>query len=332
MNTAIYRWKCALLRILYARISFCAGQIWAFESPEESRTARLVVYRVDPDDRHGEIVSVVPFGVWVPKLTNTQGEHALFVMTRSALRQSVTKLISRSVPLPDVEGEYRYFMEEYRSGRVGLFSKRLQSSLGFYRQLEQAKHGQALPYSDSSTDTMPTDDHLLENREIVLCGVIDDTLANAVVMKLLYLQDQDHHAPITLHIESPGGSVSAGLAIVDTIDMITPPVRTCCHRLAGAMAAIIAAHGEKGHRLAGSDSKLSLNASYASYVAENATVQRGEVAKTNRILAEFVAKDAGRTLEEVALTMNSDVYFSAIQAKEFGLIDMIGRCRTLTDG
>ena len=70
---------------------------------------------------------------------------------------------------------------------------------------------------------MPTDDQLLENREIVLRGEIEDKLANVVVMKLLYLQDQDRHAPVTLHMESPGGSVSAGLAILDTIDLITSP-------------------------------------------------------------------------------------------------------------
>lgn len=143
MTTAIYRWKCAFLRLLYARILFCAGQMWAFESPEENRTASLVVYRVDADDRHGEIVAVVPLGVWVPTLTNMQGEHALFLMTRSALRRSVTKLLSRTAPLPDVEGEYRYFLEEYRSGRTGLFDKPLQWSLGFYRKQEEIKHEHA---------------------------------------------------------------------------------------------------------------------------------------------------------------------------------------------
>ena len=143
-------------------------------------------------------------------------------------------------------------------------------------------------------------------------------------MKMLYLQHLDRRAPITLHIDSVGGSVTSALAILDTIDNITPPVRTCCHRHAEAMAAIIAAHGAKGRRFAESGSTLSLIAAYG---VENATGQPGEVEKVNRVLAEFVAKDTGRTLEEAAQSIKSGVHFSAIQAKDFGLIDAIGRCR-----
>jgi ATP-dependent Clp protease protease subunit len=170
---------------------------------------------------------------------------------------------------------------------------------------------------------MPTDDQLLENRELVLRGVIDDKLANEVVAKLLFLQHKDGHAPITLHIDSPGGSVSAGLAIVDTIDYVSPPVRTCCHSLAAAMATIIAAHGARGYRLAGSDSKLLLS---EAYVDQNVTAQDGEVDKVNRILTEFVARDTGRSFEEVTWTIKAGAYLSASQAKDFGLIDAIGCC------
>ncbi|MGO8746193.1 MAG: hypothetical protein ACLQNE_09405 [Thermoguttaceae bacterium] len=138
MKTTIYRWKCALLRGLYARIPFCAGQMWRFESSEGRRNARLVVYHVDPDDRHGEIVSVVPSGVWVPVLTNTQGEHALFLLTRSALRQSVTKLISQNVPLPEVEGEYRPLVEGYLRERSGLWDRPLEHLLDVYGLIPSA--------------------------------------------------------------------------------------------------------------------------------------------------------------------------------------------------
>ena len=130
-------------------MSFNAGQMWAFELPEESRTARLVVYRVDHDDRHGEIVSVVPSGVWVPTLTNTQRDHALFPMTRTALRRSVTKLISFNAPLPDVEGEYRYLIDKYRSGEAGLFDKPLQLWLAIYRKEEEVRRGQAQTGTES---------------------------------------------------------------------------------------------------------------------------------------------------------------------------------------
>jgi ATP-dependent Clp protease protease subunit len=175
----------------------------------------------------------------------------------------------------------------------------------------------------ASTNPMPNDDQLLENREIVLRGVIDDKTAKVVVAKMLYLQHLDRRAPFTLHIDSLGGSVTSALGILDAIDKITPPVRTCCHRHAEAMAAIIAAHGAKGQRFAESESTLSLSAAYG---VENAMGQPGEVEKVNRILAEFVAKDTGRTLGEAGQSIKSGIHFSAIQAKEFRLIDAIRRC------
>ena len=179
-------------------------------------------------------------------------------------------------------------------------------------------------YRGGRAEPMPSDNQLLEHRELVLRGVIDDNLANEIVAKLLFLQHKDRHAPITLHIDSPGGSVSAGLAIVDTIDLVSPPVRTCCHGLAAAMATIIAAHGARGYRLAASDSKLLLSEAYAE---QNVTAQDGEVDKVNRILTEFVARDTGRSFEEAAWTIKAGAYLSASQAKDFGLIDAIGCCR-----
>ncbi len=169
------------------------------------------------------------------------------------------------------------------------------------------------------------EDRLLENREIMLCGEIDDDLAQKVVMKMLYLQHQDPHATITLHVGSPGGSVSSALAIYDTIDVIVPPVAICCHRFVAGMASIIAAHGAKGRRFAESDSTLSLSASYPAY---NFAGREEGVDKTNGILADLLAKDTGRSVEEVAATMEAGVCFSAIEAREFGLIDTIERCHT----
>jgi hypothetical protein len=151
MNSLLYRWKCALLRGLYARVPFRAGQMWGFESPERSRTARLVVYRVDADDRHVELVSVVPSGTWVPVLTNTQGEHALFLTTRSALRQSVTHLIARNATLPDVDGEYRYIISKYREGETGVFDRPLREWLEVYRLLDQRKQQVRKQDSDGQT-------------------------------------------------------------------------------------------------------------------------------------------------------------------------------------
>jgi ATP-dependent Clp protease protease subunit len=171
---------------------------------------------------------------------------------------------------------------------------------------------------------MSGDDVLLARRQVILHGIIiDDSTANVVVMKLLYLQNQDRHAPITLHIESPGGSVSAGLAIIDTIDQITPPVRTCCHGHVGSIATLIAAHGAKAERFAERGSRLSLS---EPYVSGNAVAKPGELEKTNRILAEFLANDTGRTLEDAARAMTCELCLSATQAKEFGLIDAIGQC------
>jgi hypothetical protein len=140
VKSTLYHWKCAVVRKLYARVPFAVGQMWAFEFSDRSPLARLIVYRTDPDERHGEIVSIVPSGVWVPVLSNTQDEHALFLMTRSALRQTVTKLISRDAPLPNVEGEYRRFLDGYRGGEAGVFDRPLKQWLTVYRIREERGH------------------------------------------------------------------------------------------------------------------------------------------------------------------------------------------------
>jgi hypothetical protein len=140
VSSTLCGWKCAFLRRLYARVPLAVGQMWAFESSDRSPLARLIVYRIDPDERHGEIVSIVPSGVWVPVLSNTQGEHALFLMTRSALRQTVTKLISRDTPFPDVEGEYRRFLDGYRGGEAGVYDMPLKHWLTVYRILGERGH------------------------------------------------------------------------------------------------------------------------------------------------------------------------------------------------
>lgn len=168
-----------------------------------------------------------------------------------------------------------------------------------------------------------TDDDLLTLREIVLRGIINDDNARDLIAKLLYLQHLDRNSPTILHIDSPGGSVASGLAILDAIDLISPPVHTCCHSRALAMATIIAAHGAQGHRFAMPDSVLAL---FAPFVDEESVADESEVDKVLAIMSNRVARDTGRPVDEITRVIRAGRHFRAEQAIEFGLVDFMASC------
>ena len=166
---------------------------------------------------------------------------------------------------------------------------------------------------------------LLEDRIIFLSGEIDDAMANTVVAQLIYLEGKDPNKDINLYINSPGGSVTAGMAIYDTMNYIKCPVATNCIGMAASMAAVILSSGAKGKRYALPNSEVMIHqplggaqgqASDIKIVADHIVATR---AKLNRILAE----NTGRSIQEIERDTDRDNFLSADEALAYGLIDRV---------
>ncbi len=166
---------------------------------------------------------------------------------------------------------------------------------------------------------------LLEERIVFLAGPITDISANLVIAQILYLTSKDRDRDIKLYINSPGGSVTAGLAIYDTIQYVGCPVSTICIGLTGSMAAILLAAGSKGKRFALPNAEILLH-----QVAGGVTGQAVEIEITARQiikikdkLNKILAQHTGQPLEKVEKDTDRDFYLSAEEAKKYGLIDEV---------
>ncbi len=168
-------------------------------------------------------------------------------------------------------------------------------------------------------------DLLLENRIIFLQGVIDDGNASAVVMQLLYLQSENRRKDIHFYINSPGGSVSAGLAILDTMAILSCPVCTYCVGLAASAAAVLLAGGTKGKRFALEHSKLMIHqpAGGVGGQVSDIEIQAREIIRTRQLLNEILASHTGQPIERIAKDTDRDYYMTAAEAVEYGLVDSI---------
>jgi len=167
---------------------------------------------------------------------------------------------------------------------------------------------------------------LLLKKRILFLGIpIDDTVANLVVAQLLYLQSEDANNPIRIYVNTPGGSVSAGLAIYDTIKYIEAPVYTMCTGLAASMGAILLAAGDKGHRSALPHSRIMIHQPWGGFegAASDIAIHAEEVLKTKSRLNQLLAHDTGRSLEEIQRDTDRDKFFSAEEARDYGLIDSV---------
>jgi ATP-dependent Clp protease protease subunit len=172
---------------------------------------------------------------------------------------------------------------------------------------------------------MTLGDLLLENRIIFLQGEIYDGNANELVMKLLYLQSENRRKDIHFYINSPGGSVSATLAIYDTMQMIQPPVATYCVGLAASGGAVLLAGGAKGKRFALKHSKVMIHQPHGGVGGQvsDIEIQANEIIRTRHTLNEILANHTGRSHEEIAKASDRDYYMTALEAKAFGLVDDI---------
>jgi ATP-dependent Clp protease protease subunit len=166
---------------------------------------------------------------------------------------------------------------------------------------------------------------LLEDRIIFLTGEINDAVADAVVAQLIYLEGKDPNKDICLYINSPGGSVTAGLAIYDTMNYIKCDVSTICIGLAASMGAFLLSSGAKGKRYALPNSEIMIHQPLggAQGQASDIKIQADHIIKTKYRLNKILAKNSGKPFEEVEKDTDRDNYLSAEDAKEYGLIDEI---------
>jgi ATP-dependent Clp protease protease subunit len=172
---------------------------------------------------------------------------------------------------------------------------------------------------------MTLGDLLLENRIIFLQGEIYDGNANELVMKLLYLQSENRRKDIHFYINSPGGSVTATLAIYDTMQMISPAVATYCVGLAASGGAVLLAGGAKGKRFALQHSKIMIHQPHGGVGGQvsDIEIQAREIVKTRELLNDIMSGHTGKSPAEIAKACDRDYYMTAAEAKEFGVVDDI---------
>ena len=166
---------------------------------------------------------------------------------------------------------------------------------------------------------------LLKDRIIFLGSEIDDDIANAVVAQLLFLAAEDPDKDISLYINSPGGSVTAGMAIYDTMQFIKPDVSTICIGLAASMAAVLLASGAKGKRYSLPNSEVMIHQPLGGVrgQASDIKIHAEWILKTKKQLNEILAEKTGQPLERIERDTDRDHFMGALEAKEYGLIDEV---------
>jgi ATP-dependent Clp protease protease subunit len=168
-------------------------------------------------------------------------------------------------------------------------------------------------------------DLLLENRIVFLDTPIHDGSANLIVMKLLFLQSENRHQDIHFYINSPGGSVTATMAIYDTMQFLTCPIATYCVGLAASGAAILIAGGTKGKRYILPHAKMMIHQPYGEVGGQvsDIEIQAREILETREVLNQILADHTGQPLDVIARDTDRDRYLTAGQAKEYGLVDEV---------
>ena len=167
---------------------------------------------------------------------------------------------------------------------------------------------------------------LLKNRIIFLGDEIEDSLANLIIAQLLFLEQEDPDKDIDLYINSPGGSVTAGMAIYDCMQLIKPDVSTICIGMAASAAALLLCSGAKGKRFSLPYSRILIHQPWIKSIGGQATdvdIHAREIIKTKETLNNIIAGNTGQPLEKVRRDTERDYYMSATEAVEYGLIDKV---------
>ena len=166
---------------------------------------------------------------------------------------------------------------------------------------------------------------LLKERIIFLGSEINDQVANTIIAQLLFLDREDPDKDISLYIHSPGGVISAGLAIYDTMQLIRPAVSTICVGMAASMATVLLCAGAKGKRYALPNSTIHMHQAIggARGQASDIVIQAKEITRLQDIIRDILAARTGQTMEKIVHDTDRDYYLNPVQAKEYGLIDDI---------
>ncbi len=168
---------------------------------------------------------------------------------------------------------------------------------------------------------------LLNDRIVFIGEPINDTVASLVVAQLLYLESQDPEKEISLYINSPGGSISAGMAIYDTMNYIKCPVSTICIGMCASMAAVLLACGEKGRRIALPHSKIMIHQplinGHFQDQTTNLEIEAAEMERIRKMLNELLANVTGKDVSVIEKDTDRNNYMDALTAKEYGLVDKV---------
>jgi ATP-dependent Clp protease protease subunit len=166
---------------------------------------------------------------------------------------------------------------------------------------------------------------LLKDRIVFLGTPVDDDVANVVIAQMLFLESEDPDKDINLYINSPGGSVTAGMAIYDTMQYVKPPVATICMGQAASMAALLLAAGAKGKRSALPHARVMIHQVLggAQGQASDVEIQAKEILRLKARTNELIAKHTGQPIERIEKDTDRDYFMGAGEAKEYGLIDEV---------
>jgi ATP-dependent Clp protease protease subunit len=168
---------------------------------------------------------------------------------------------------------------------------------------------------------------LLRDRIIFIGNTIDDDVANLVIAQLLFLDSEDPDKEISLYINSPGGSLTAGLAIYDTMRYVHPPVSTLCTGMAASAASLILAGGTAGKRLSLPNCQIVLHqpsgGTHGPAQATDIEIHAREILRLRQVIVEIYSRHCGRPIEQVERDIERDFFMTPVQAKEWGLIDAI---------
>jgi len=166
---------------------------------------------------------------------------------------------------------------------------------------------------------------LLKDRIVFIGSEINDQIANIVCAQLLFLEADDPDKDIFMYLNSPGGSISAGLAILDTMEYVKPDVCTTCMGLSASMAAVLLASGEKGKRASLPNSRIMIHQPFGggSGHASDIEIMAREIIKSRDKLVDIIVEKCSRTREQVLKDIDRDYHMSAEEAKEYGIIDAV---------
>jgi ATP-dependent Clp protease protease subunit len=175
---------------------------------------------------------------------------------------------------------------------------------------------------------------LLKDRIVFLGGAIDDIISNLVIAQLLFLEAEDPDKDIHLYINSPGGVVTSGMAIYDTMKYIKAPVSTICVGQASSMGSFLLAGGEKGKRFSLPHSRIMIHQPLGGFQgqATDIHIHAQEIIKLKNKLNELLAENTGQTVDKVAADTERDYFMSSEEAREYGIIDLLVTRNTVTGG